>query len=131
MELCNRTSVRSDPRPQVSTFLGDRPRDGGPLHLPLVVHDHSSVILKIDELPVLPSHLLPLLWLSFLDCGKNHVSTASSWESVEATSDPINSNHIQVLTSCVVCAVHDSPHWAGKGDPELGSCGSSTSSFRH
>ena len=37
--------VAGDPRPQVGTLLGHGARDGGPLHLALVVHDHPGVVL--------------------------------------------------------------------------------------
>merc|ERR1719153_2076178 len=95
------------------------------------------------ELPVLSSERFPLadhhgrhdflteFWLSFLDCGQNHVSTARSWQSVKSTSDTIHCYHIQVFTSRVVCTIHHSSHRAGQGDPELGSCCSSASSLRH
>ena len=82
-ELGNGTGIRSDPGPQVSTLLGDRPCDCGSLHLTLVVDDHAGVILKIDKLSVLPAerlplsdhdcwhHLFPKLRLSFFDCGQH------------------------------------------------------------
>ena len=41
--------VAGDPGPQVGALLGHGAGDGAPLHFPLVVHNHASVILqKID-----------------------------------------------------------------------------------
>merc|ERR1719460_3284042 len=65
----------------------------GTLHLPLVVYNHSCIVLKVDELSVLSSerlpltddhsrhHLFPQLWLSLLHGGQNHVSAAPSGQS--------------------------------------------------
>ena len=40
--------VAGDPGPQVGALLGHGAGDGAPLHLPLVVHNHAGVILKIS-----------------------------------------------------------------------------------
>lgn len=49
--------------------------------------------------PVLSSSptLFPKFWLSFLDCGNKHVSSSSSWHSVEATLDTADGDHKQIL----------------------------------
>ena len=46
--LGNGRGIAGDPGPQVGTLLGDGAGDGAALHLPLVVHDHAGVILKIS-----------------------------------------------------------------------------------
>lgn len=52
-------------------------------------------------------HLLPELGLTLLDGGKEHVSNGTSWESVQLGTDATDSDHVQVLSSSVVSAVHD------------------------
>ena len=51
--------------------------------------------------------LLPELGLTLLDGGKEHVSDGTSREAVELGSNASASDHIQVLSSSVVSAVHD------------------------
>ena len=41
--------VAGDPGPQVRALLGHGPRDGGALHLALVIHNHAGVVLKISS----------------------------------------------------------------------------------
>merc|ERR1719384_2521785 len=139
----NGARVGSDSWPKVCALLGHRACNCGTLHLPLVVYNHSCIVLKVDELPVLSSerlplsddysrhHLFPQLWFSLLYGGQNHISAAPSGQSVQASTDPINCYHVQVLCTSVVSTVHDSPNRASQGDPELSSSGSSTSSLRH
>merc|ERR1711882_15495 len=131
-ELADRGGVGGYPRPQVRTLLRHWTGDSRALHLALVVNDHPRIVLKVDELPVLPSegfplpddhcrhHFLPQLWLSLLDLGKDHVSAAPGWQPVQSAPDPVHRNDIQVLGACVVSAVHDGTDGAGKRDPELG-----------
>merc|ERR1719206_1652110 len=133
----NRGSIRGYPGPQISALLGHRSGDGGPLHLPPVVHDNTGVVLEIDKLAVLSPkglplanddgwhNLLPELWFTLLDCSQDHVATAGSRQPVEPAPDTVHSDHVEVLTPGVVCAVHDCSHWASQGDAELGSRGSS------
>ena len=71
--------VTGDSGPKVSTLLGNRPGDGRPvkgdtvsrgltqdndyglpLHLSLVIDNHASVILEIDELTIFSSEGFPL-----------------------------------------------------------------------
>ena len=56
-------------------------------------------------------YLLSQLWLSLLDTAKEHVSDRSSWESVKSSSNTSTGEHVQVLSSSVVSAVHDGCHW--------------------
>ena len=55
--------------------------------------------------------LLPELGLTLLDRGKEHVTDGASGESVELGASHAASNHVQVLSSGVVTAVHDRSHW--------------------
>lgn len=55
-----------------------------------------SSILLAPSLSSSPT-LFPKFWLSFLDCGNKHVSSSSSWHSVEATLDTADSDHKQIL----------------------------------
>ena len=66
-----------------------------------------------------------------LDCGEHHVATAGCGQPVEPPSDAVDCDDVEVLPPGVVSTVHDGPHGASKGDAELGSRGSSTTSLRH
>lgn len=44
----DRGGVAGNPGPQVCALLGHGARDGGALHLALVVHDHAGVVLEIS-----------------------------------------------------------------------------------
>ena len=66
-----------------------------------------------------------------LDCGEHHVTTAGSGQPVEPSPDAVDCDDVEVLPSGVVSTVHDGPHGTGKGDAELSSRSSSTTSLRH
>lgn len=55
-----------------------------------------SSILLAPSLSSSPT-LFSKFWLSFLDCGNKHVSSSSSWHSVEATLDTADGDHKQIL----------------------------------
>ena len=122
-ELADRGGVGRDPWPQVRALLRHRTSDRRALHLPLVVHDHPRIVLEVDELPVLPSEGLPLpddhCWHHFLpqlrlalqrdygellllllirahllDGGKDHVTAAAGWQSVQSASDPVHRDNV-------------------------------------
>ena len=75
-ELADRGGVGGYPWPQVSALLRHWTGDSRALHLTLVVNNHPRIVLKVDELPVLPPkglplpddhcrhHFLPQLWLT-------------------------------------------------------------------
>ena len=75
-ELADRGGVGGYPWPQVRTLLRHWTGDSRALHLTLVVYDHPRIVLKVDELPILPPkglplpddycrhHFLPQLWLA-------------------------------------------------------------------
>ena len=46
---------------------------------------------------------------------------------VESAPDPVHGDHVEVLASGVVGAVHDGAHWTRQRHPELGTSCSSTS----
>ena len=52
--------VAGNSGPEISTLLGNGPRDGGPLHLALIIHNDPRVILEVDELSVFSPEGLPL-----------------------------------------------------------------------
>ena len=52
--------VAGDSGPKISTLLGNRSSDGGSLHLALIIHNDSSVILEVDELSIFSPKSLPL-----------------------------------------------------------------------
>ena len=52
-------------------------------------------------------HLLPELGLSLLDGSEEHVTDGTSGEAVESGTDASAGDHVQVLGSSVVGAVHD------------------------
>merc|ERR1719300_1341725 len=120
-------SITGNSWPKICALLGYGTSDGGPLHLSLVIDNHASVILEIDELSIFSSEL----WLTLLDCGEDHVPTAGGGQPVETSADAVDCDDVEVLASGVVSTVHDGPHGAGKGDAELGSRCSSTTSLRH
>ena len=51
-------------------------------------------------------HLLPELGLTLLDGGEEHVTDGTSGEAIELGTDASASDHIQVLGSRVISAVH-------------------------
>jgi len=75
-------------------------------------------------------NLLSQLRLTLFDGGKEHVSDRASRESVELGTDASASDHIQVLGSSVVSAVHDRCDGQRVGNLQLDSVASS-SSYKH
>lgn len=63
--------------------------------------------------------LLSQVRLSLLHGGHKHVARSCCWQSVQTGSPPSDGNHIQVLGSSVVCAVHHGSHRQTQGHPEL------------
>lgn len=55
-------------------------------------------------------HLLSQLGLTLLHGGEEHITNGTSREAVESSTDHGASNHVQVLSSSVVSAVHDRSH---------------------
>merc|ERR1719203_2205889 len=82
----NGGSTRSNLWPHFSTLLSNWSLDGRPFHLALVVYNHTSVVLEVDECtfatpPGFPlsyhhafENLLPQLRLSLFTSAQDHVS---------------------------------------------------------
>ena len=111
--------MRCNLGPEIGAFLGDGASDTGSLHLSLDVHDDSSVVLEVKEVTFTSADglllsdddggddLLSELGLTLLDGGKEHVSGGTGGESVQLGTDADASDHVEVLGSGVVGAVHD------------------------
>lgn len=106
-------------RPKLSSLLSDGTGDGGTLHLTLGVDDDTSVVLEVQEDTVgaLPGlglsdndgrvDLLAELGLSLLDGGHDHVANTAGGQSVQAGTDTLDGDDVQVTGTRVVGAVHD------------------------
>ena len=104
--------------PELSSFLSDGTGDSGTLHLTLGVDDNSCVVLEVQEdtvgaaprLALADNHsghdLLAELGLSLLDGGHDHVSDTGSGETVQAGTDTLDGDDVQVASTGVVAAVH-------------------------
>ena len=80
---------------------------------------HTSVVLEVEEdtVEALPGlgladddggvDLLPELGLALLDCGHHHVADTASGQPVEAGTDALDGDDVQVPRARVVTAVHD------------------------
>ena len=64
-------------------------------------------------------HLLTQLRLSLLDGSKEHVTDGTSWEAVESSTNLSASDHVKVLSSSVIGAVHDGSDWQRVGNLQL------------
>ena len=115
--LLDRRRVRCYSRPQICALFRHRSGYGGALHLALVVHDHTGVILELDERAVLPSerlalpdynrwhHLLSQLWFALLDGRDKHVARCGRRHAVQSALVSVDANHVQVLSAGVVSTV--------------------------
>ena len=89
-ELADRRGVGGYPWPEIRALLRHWTGDSGALHLALVVNNHPRVVLKVDELPILPPeglplpdnhcrhHFLPQLWLTLQNSRVNILSRGIS-----------------------------------------------------
>ena len=119
--------------PELGALLGDWAGNGGSLHLTLWVNDDSGVIytndclvtkcalltLEVQEIALSSSvgfslsdddggqNLLSEFWLTLLDGCEEILTDGSLWESVKSSTDFSASNHIKVLGSSVISAVHN------------------------
>ena len=105
--------------PELGALLGDWAGNGGTLHLTFWVNDDSGIVFKVKEISLSSSvcfslsdddggeHLLSEFWLTLLDRGEEILTDGSLWKSVQSSTDFGASNHIQILGSSVVSAVHD------------------------
>ena len=131
--------IGGDSGPELSALLGDGTGDTGTLHLSLGVDNNTSIVLEVEEVTLSPADslaltnndgledLLPQLGLTLLHGGQEHVSDRASGVSVETSSKASNSNHVQVLGSGVVGAVHGGCDWQTVRNLQLDSVTSSSS----
>ena len=138
------TGVGGDTRPQLSGLLGDGSSDGRALHFTLGVDNDTGVVLKVQVDTVRPPpglaladndgghDLLPQLRLSLLDGGHDHVTGTASGQAVEARTNTLDGDDVQVAGTRVVAAVHDGTNWETKSHLELVTGGrTSTALSRH
>ena len=59
-----------------------------------ISHKARYAIARDDE-----THLFPQFWFTLLDGGNKHVTGAGCGQSVQATTDSMDSNNVQVLTT--------------------------------
>lgn len=105
--------------PKLSSLLSDGTGDGGTLHFTLGVDNDTGVVLEVEEDAVCAApwlgladndgghDLLPELRLSLLDGGHDHVTDTTGGETVEACTDTLDGDDVEVTGSGVVGAVHD------------------------
>lgn len=115
----SQTSLEKTYRPELSSLLSDGAGDGRTLHLTLGVDDDAGVVLEVQEDTVgaLPGlglsdddggvDLLAELGLSLLDGGHDHVTDTTGGQSVQAGTDTLDGDDVQVTGTRVVGAVHD------------------------
>lgn len=117
--LNHHTGVGGDSWPQVSTLLGDWTSDSRTLHLTLRVDNDTSVVLEVQVGTVLSSpwsslsnddgwhDLLSQLWLTLLDGSHDHVTSGSSWQSVQSSTETLDGKNVKVSGTRVVATVND------------------------
>lgn len=123
MRLDNNTGTRSNSWPQVSTLLGNWTSDGRTLHLTLRVDNDTGVVLEVQVGTILSSpwsrlsdhdgwhNLLSQFWLTLLDGGHDHVTSRSSWQSVQSSTEALDGKDVEVSSTRVVATVDDGTNW--------------------
>ena len=76
-------------------------------------------------------NLLSEFWLTLLDRCKEKLTDGARWQSVKSGTNHSDGNHVEVLGTGVITAVHDTKGWQTGGDLHLGSTSSSSSSLTH
>ena len=121
-------SVRSDFWPKFGGLLRHGAGDVLTLHFTLGVDNDTGVVLEVEEEALSAANWLALadnnswhnllskLWLTLLDGGKEHVTDGGGWETGHAWTDARDGDHVQVLGSSVVSAVHDGSNWQTVGN---------------
>lgn len=69
---------------------------------------------------------LSQIGLSFLDCANDHIADTSRRQSVEASAEALNGNHVQVLSARVVGTVDDGADGQAERDAELATANTSS-----
>jgi hypothetical protein len=129
------TRVAGNTGPELSSLLADGAGDGRALHLTLGVDDDTSVVLEVEEDTVesLPGlgladdnggvDLLSQLGLSLLDGGHDHVANTAGGQAVEAGTETLDGDDVEVTGTRVVGAVHDGTNGKTEGHLELATRG--------
>lgn len=137
--LENGARVGGDTGPQIGTLLGHGARDRRPLHLTLVVHNDTCVILEVDEDTLLaaPSpaladndgrvHLLPELGLALLAGSHDQITDRGRGQLVQPTLNTVYGDNHQGLGASVVSAVHHCGDGQTQSSTKLGTDSSSSS----
>ena len=98
----------------------------------------SQLTFEVEEVPFSPAdclaladdhglqHLLPELGLTLLDGSQEHVADGARGEAVQSGTDASAGNHVQVLGSGVVSAVHHGRHGERVRNLQLDSVATST-----
>ena len=135
--------VRSDLWPQLGALLGDGTSDVLTLHFTLVVDNDSRVVLEVQEVALSSAdglaladddggeHLLPQLGLTLLDGSEEHVADGGSGQAGHSGTNAGNGEHVDVLGSSVVSAVHNRGNWQTVRDLEFDAGTDSLSSLAH
>lgn len=121
--LNHHTRVGGNSWPQVSTLLGDWTSDGRTLHLTLGVDNDTGVVLEVQVGTILSSpwsslsdndgwhNLLSQFRLTLLDGGHDHVTGGSSGQSVQSSTETLDSKNVKVSGTRVVATVDDGADW--------------------
>lgn len=121
--LNHHTRVGGNSWPQVSTLLGDWTSDSRTLHFTLRVDNDTSVVLEVQVGTILSSpwsslsndnswhNLLSQFWLTLLDGGHDHVTSRSSWQSVQSSTETLDGKNVKVSGTRVVATVNDGADW--------------------
>ena len=80
----------------------------------------GGISMMLNRSSKLNRTLLAELRLTLLVGSHDHVAAASSREAVEASTDLVDGNNVQVLGAAVVGTVHDSADGETEGHLELG-----------
>ena len=117
LALNDGSGVGGDTRPEVSALLSHGTGDGRSLHLTLIVHDNTSIVLEVQECTFLTPdglslthhhggvHSLSKLGLALLARGHHEVTAGGTGKSVLTSLVSVHGDDLQSLGPGVVCAV--------------------------
>ena len=84
---------------------------------------YQVLTLEVDIVTLSSAERLPLadddglqdflsqLGLTLLDTGKEHITHWTGWHTVQSSTTATDCDHVQVLSSSVICAVHNCGDW--------------------
>jgi hypothetical protein len=117
--LNNNTRVGGNSGPEIGALLTNGTSDGRTLHLTLGVDNDTGVVfkVKVDTVSASPGlgladnnsrhDLLSELGLTLLDGGHDHVTDTGSRQTVQSSTETLDSNDVEVSSTRVVAAVND------------------------